>query len=82
MPWKALDARSQKGIRVTFKDGTVDDFINSGGIFFSAQIWQSEYTDDKTDGNMTVGDWDSDGKWQVKASFPTGSYSFVKVIFK
>ena len=80
MPWQVLDARSYKGLRVTFKDGKVDDFINSGGVEFSAQVWQSESTSDKSNGDMTIGDWNSEGKWQIVASFPAGSYAFVKIV--
>jgi hypothetical protein len=80
MPWRQLDASPHKGIRVTFKDGKVDDFLHSGGVKFSAQVWESEYARDKTDGQMMIGDWDSKGNWQIVASFPPGSYAFVKII--
>lgn len=80
MAWKSLDATDHKGIRVTFKDGKTEDFLHSGGIKFSAQVWRAEYTVDKTDGLMTVGYWDSDGDWQYQASFPAGSYAFVRII--
>ena len=80
MPWRLLDARSHKGIRVTFKDGKTDDFLHSGGIKFSAQVWKAEYISDKTDGAMDIGYFDSERKWQDLAHFPAGSYAFVKVI--
>ena len=80
MPWKIIDARSQKGIRVSFKNGKVEDFVHAGGIKFSAQVWQAEYLADKSDGQLEVGYLDSKGNWQTQASFPPGSYAFVRAI--
>jgi hypothetical protein len=80
MPWNQLDARSHKGIRVTFKDGKVDDFLHSGGVEFSALVWNATYSTDKSHGDLRIGDWDSEGKWHDSASFPAGSYAFVKII--
>jgi hypothetical protein len=80
MPWKTIDARSQKGIRVSFKNGKVEDFVHSGGLKFSAQVWQAEYLADKSDGQLSIGYWDSKGVWQTQASFPPGSYAFVRAI--
>lgn len=80
MPWNQLDARSHKGIRVTFKDGKVEDFLHSGRIKFSAIVWDSNYSTDKSHGELRIGDWDSEGKWRDSASFPSGSYAFVKII--
>ena len=80
MPWEQLDATDHKGIRLTFKDGKTEDFLHSGGIQFSAQVWQAERASDKTDGQMMIGDWDSEGVWHAVASFPAGSYAFVKIV--
>jgi hypothetical protein len=80
MPWKTIDARSQKGIRVSFKNGKVEDFLHSGVIKFSAQVWVATYLADKSNGELTVGYWDSKGVWQIQASFPPGSYAFVRAI--
>ena len=79
MPWKVLDATSQKGIRVTFNDGKIEDFMHSGGIKFSAQVWTG-VSDDITNGELAIGYWDSDGEWQYHANFRPTSYAYVKII--
>lgn len=80
MPWNVLDGRVGKGIRVTFKDGKTEDFIHTATIKYSAQVWSPEFLNDKTAGAFTVGYWGSDNQWKPQASFPEGSYTFVRVI--
>ncbi len=82
MPWKSIDGRQDAGIRVSLKNDKYEEFLHASKIKYSAQVWQSEYLSDKTERHLEVGYWDTDGHWRAQASFPPGSYVYVRVIPK
>ena len=85
MPSKLISGGD--GIRITFKDGKVEDFVNQDEIVYFAEVWISERTDDKTSGELSVGFWDFSTKTEGEevdpdyaAFFQAGSYAFVRTI--
>jgi hypothetical protein len=83
--WKQIDSESVpggKGIRITFKNGSVEEFLNFGKVKYVAQIYNSEWANDEAENNCQVGYYNDLGKWVLQANFPNGSYQYVRVISK